>query len=260
MLGGGLIVYCRTWLGGYVNGVEYSWRNTIDAALFFDTVRYGNDANRFEGVSRALILAAIFAFVILLVCFLLDWFKIKYTKLTLVMLAACFLVSLTVNYKKLRLSTDIRPMVTVGPAITAMYQLEEDTDISEEYGEVYVDPSITRKRMFQMAMPHFTVHVNRSVQAEEVENMFIVAKRYTLNDGWNGEDCYLLPDYDVEDGATVVLVKGEQLKKTLEEKGITVHPVPADYAQRTLDKRVLWFSKDMKLVFGYQKAAFSYGR
>ena len=98
------------------------------------------------------------------------------------------------------------------------------------------------------------------MQAEEVENMFIVAKRYTLNDGWNGEDCYLLPDYDIEDGATVVLVKGEQLKKTLEEKGITVQPVPADYAQRTLDKRVLWFSKDMKLVFGYQKATFSYSR
>lgn len=260
LLGGGLIVYCRTWLGGYVNGVEYSWRNTIDAALFFDTVRYGNDANRFEGVSRALILAAIFAFVILLVCFLLNWFKIKYTKVTLAVLACCFLVSLTVNYKKLRFSTDVRPMVTVGPVITGMYQLEEDTDISKEYGEVYVDPSITRKRMFQMAMPHFTVHVNRSMQAEEVENMFIVAKRYTLNDGWYGEDCYLLPDYDMEDGATVILVKGEQLRTTLEQKGVNVQPVPADYAEQTPPKRVLWFSKDMKLVFDYQKAAFTYGR
>ena len=260
LIGGGLIVYCRTWLGSYVNGIEYSWRNTIDAALFFDTVRYGNDANRFEGVSKALLLAAVFAFCILLVCFALTWFRIKYTKTTLVLLACCFLVSLTVNYKKLRFSTDIRPMVTIGPAITSMYQLETDTDISEEYKDVYVDPSIARKRMLQIGMPHFDVHVNRSVQPEEVQDMFIVAKRYTLNEGWYGDDCYLLPDYDIEDGATVILVKGDALKAALEKKGVAVQPVPEDYTQQMLPKRTLWLLRDAKLVFEYQKAAFSYGR
>ena len=205
-------------------------------------------------------IAAIFAFFILLVCFVLTWFRIKYTKTTLVLLACCFLVSLTVNYKKLRFSTDIRPMVTIGPAITSMYQLETDTDISEEYKDVYVDPSIARKRMLQIGMPHFDVHVNRSVSAKDVHDMFIVAKRYTLNEGWYGDDCYLLPDYDIEDGATVILVKGDELKAALEEKGVTVQPIPEDYAQQTLPKRVLWLSKDAKLVFEYQKAALSYGR
>lgn len=260
LLGGGLIVYCRTWLAGYVNKVEYSWRNTIDAALFFDTVRYGNDANVYSGVSRALLKAAVLAFFILFVCIVINLCKIKYTKTILFVIACCFVVSLRVNYNKLRFSTDIRPMVTIGPVITSMYQLETDTDISEEYRDVYVDSSITRKRMLQIGMPHFDLRVNQSVQPEDVDNMFIVSKRYSAGNGWMDEDCYRLPDYDMEDGATIVLVKGEELKSALEQKGIKVEALPVDYTNRTLPERPLDLEKDTELVFGYQKAAFFYGR
>lgn len=232
LFGGGiLIVYCRTWLMDFVNNVEYSWRNTIDSGLFFDTVRYGNDANKYSNVSRALLMAAVLAFIVLFIVIVLgdNYNSIKRKNLIFVFIGSCFLVSLSVNYIKLRLFTDVRPMLTVGSAITEMNRIEDETNISEVYGDVYIDKTVSRYKMMQLAMPMYTVHVRGSVSADEVENMFIIAENYKVNDAWIGEDCYLIKDYDFEDSKTTVIVKGEELRKELEKRGIALEKIPDDY-------------------------------
>ena len=256
VFGGGLILYCRTWLAGYVNGVEYSWRNTIDSALFFDTVRYGNDANKYNGVSRALLLAAVLAFFVLLVMIIFSRLKVRNKNYFLVCIGACFLVSLSVNYIKLRYATDVRAMLTAGPVITQMYNLENSTDISEEYSDVYVDPSYTRHKMLQLAMPEFTVHVNKSIKAKDVNNMFIVAKNYTVNEEWMGDDCYLFEDYDFENSKAAIIVKGEELKAELENRGISLVPISQEYTMHNISEGGTPFMQAVKKVFDYQKNTF----
>lgn len=253
-VGGGLIIYCRTWLSGFVNEVEYSWRNTIDSALLFGGVRYGNDANKYKGISRALLLTAVLAFCVLLVCIIISQLKIQYKSAVLVCIAGCFLFSTVINYKKLRFSTDIRPMMMVGSVITQMYEIEEDTDISQVYGDVYVDKSVTRYKMLQLAMPEFVVHVKRSMKAEDVNNMFILAKNYIIRDEWAGDDCYLFADYEMENTQTTVIVKGDALKEELEHRGVELIPIPEDYTERTIEKREMWLR--VKQVFGYQWDSF----
>lgn len=229
--GGVLIIYCRTWLYSYVNKVEYSWRNTIDSALFFDTVRYGNDANKYNGVSRALLIAAVLAFIVLYIAIVLgyNYDSIKRKNIIFVFIGGCFLLSLSVNYVKLRLYTDVRPMLIVGSPITEMYKIEEETNISDVYNEVYIDKTVSRYKMMQLAMPEYVVHVRNSVQAEQVDNMFIIAKNYKVNDEWIGDDCYLIKGYDFKNSQATVIVKGEELRKELEKRGVILESIPEDY-------------------------------
>ncbi len=249
--GGALIVYCRTWLKDVVNNVEYSWRNTIDSGLFFNPGRYGNDANKYSNISRALLMAAVLAFVVLLIIMLLAHFT-KGKKLVLVLVGGCFLFSLSVNYVKLRLATDARPMQMVGASITQMYKLEHKTGISEKYHDVYVDKTVTRHKMMQMAMPMYTVHVNRSVAPEDVNNMFIIAKNYTVNEAWMDDDCYVLEDYDFENTQTTVIIKGEALRTELEKRGISLVQIPQDYTNRELPEQKIIFRQGLKRSLRYQ--------
>lgn len=238
VIGGSLIVYCRTWLKDFVNGVEYSWRNTIDSAMFFDTVRYGNDANEYKNVSRALLKQAALAFVILFLVLLLTYYykKIKCQNLVVVVIAACMLVSLTTNYKKLRLFTDMRPMMTVASCINQLEEIEDETQISEIYDDIYVDKSISRYKMMQLAFPQFTVHVRKSLEPEEVENMFILCKSYHVNEGWMDDDCYIFKDFDYDNEKTTVVVKGEALRQELAEAGYELIPIPEDYGEKNNSK------------------------
>lgn len=252
LFGGVLIVYCRSWLAGYVNGVEYSWRNTIDSALFFDTVRYGNDANSYKGVSRALLIMAVVSFIALIIWIILSRWKMKRTNLCFVLIGACFLLSLGVNYIKLRYATDVRPMLSAGGVITWMDNLEDKTDISEEYNDIYVDKSFSRRKTLQMGMPQYTVHVKKSVAAEDVDNMFIIAKNYVINEKWAGDDCYLFSDYDFENTQATVIVKGEQLKEALEEKGVELVPVTEEYTNQKLPGGGTPFLEAVKQVFDFQ--------
>lgn len=234
LIGGGLIVYCRTWLKDFVNGVEYSWRNTIDSALFFDTVRYGNDANEYKNVSRALLQQAVFAFVILALILVLTHYheRIKQQKLVIVLLGACMLVSLTVNYVKLRLFTDVRPMLAVGGCITQMDQLDDATNISELCDDIYVDKSISRYKMLQLALPNFTVHVRKSMKPEEVQDMLILCSNYHVNEGWMGDDCYIFVDHDFDNTWSTVIVKGNNLMQQLEAQGYELEPIPEGYHEK----------------------------
>ena len=249
--GGALIVYCRTWLKDVVNNVEYSWRNTIDSGLFFNPGRYGNDANKYSNISRALLMAAILAFAVLLIVMVLAHFT-KGKKLVLVLVGGCFLFSLSVNYVKLRLATDARPMQMVGGSITQMYKLENRTGISEMYHDVYIDKTVTRHKMMQIAMPMYTVHVKRSVAPEDVNNMFIIAKNYTVNEAWMDEDCYVLEDYDFENTQTTVIIKGEALRTELEKRGISLVPIPQDYTNRELPKQKMILQQGLKRSLRYQ--------
>lgn len=249
--GGVLIVYCRTWLKDVVNNVEYSWRNTIDSGLFFDPVRYGNDANKYSNVSRALLMAAILAFAVLLIVMVLAHIT-KGKKMVLVLVGGCFLFSLSVNYVKLRLATDARPMQMVGGSITQMYKLENKTGISEMYHDVYIDKTVSRHKMMQIAMPMYTVHVNRSVAPEDVNNMFIIAKNYTVNEAWMDEDCYVLEDYDFENTQTTVIIKGEALRTELEKRGISLVQIPQDYTNKELPKQKIIFRQGLKRSLKYQ--------
>lgn len=230
LVGGILIVYCRTWLAGFVNKIEYSWRNTIDSALFFNTIRYGNDANYFSGVSRALLQMAVLAFAVLCILIVISAF-LKKNYLCFVLVGLCFLFSLEQNYVKLRFKTDVRPMLSGGSVITWMDNLEDRTGISQEYNDVYVDKSFSRRKILQLGMPEYVVHVKKSVAPEEVDNMFIIAKNYVLNEKWINEDCYLFADYEFEDTQATVIVKGEKLKEALEEKGEKLVPITEDYTQ-----------------------------
>ncbi len=235
VIGGSLIVYCRTWLKNFVNGVEYSWRNTIDSAMFFDTVRYGNDANEYKNVSRALLQQAALAFVILFFVLVLTHYyqKIKCQNLVIVVIGACMLISLTTNYKKLRLFTDMRPMMTVASCINQLEEIEDETQISEVYDDIYVDKSISRYKMMQMAFPQFTVHVRQSIPPEDVENMFILSNCYHVNEAWMGDDCYIFEDFDYENERTTVVVKGEALMRELEDAGYELISIPADYDEKS---------------------------
>lgn len=255
LFGGILILYCRSWLGGYVNGVEYSWRNTIDSALFFDTVRYGNDANKYKGVSRALLVMAVVSFVALIIWIILSRSKMKRANICFVLVGICFLVSLGVNYVKLRYATDVRPMLSAGGVITWMDNLEDKTDISEEFNDIYVDKSFSRHKTLQMGMPQYTVHVKKSVAVEDVDNMFILAKNYVINEKWAGDDCYLFSDYDFENTQATVIVKGEKLKEALEEKGVELVPVTEEYTKQALAGGGTPFLKAVKQVYDFQMDA-----
>lgn len=256
---GVLIIYCRTWLKDFVNHVEYSWRNTIDSALFFDTVRYGNDANQYSNVSRALLMAAILAFVVLYIVIVLgyNYDSIKRKNLIFVFVGSCFLISLSVNYVKLRLFTDVRPMLAVGASITEMDRIEDETNISEIYNDVYIDKTVSRYKMMQLAMPKYTVHVRSSVSAEEVNNMFIIVENYKVNDAWMGDDCYLIKDYDFENSRTTVIVKGEKLRKELENRGIALEPVPKDYTTKENKAGGTPALQALKISLKYQLESFN---
>ena len=237
-IAGGLIFYCRTWLKDFVNNIEYSWRNTMDSALFFDTVRYGNDANKYSNVSRALLQQAVLAFVVLAVILVLTHYhdKLKKQNWILVLIGACMLVSLSVNYVKLRLFTDVRPMLSVGSCITQLEQIEDETQISEICDDIYVDKSISRYKMMQLAFPEFTVHVRNSLKPEEVEDMLILCSNYHVNHGWMGDDCYIFKDFDYDNTWSTVVVKGEGLKQELEEAGYELMSIPAGYDEKSNPK------------------------
>lgn len=249
-----LIVYCRTWLGSFVNDIEYSWRNTIDSAFFFNTIRYGNDANVFDGVSTALLKMAVVSFVILCVLILMSTRMKKY-HWCYVMLGLCMLLSLGENYKKLRYKTDVRPMLSGGSVITWMDNLEDETNISEKFNDVYVDQSFSRRKMLQLGMPEYVVHVKKSIQPEDVDNMFIIAKNYVLNEKWFDDDCYLFADYEWDDTLATVIVKGDELKEALEEEGIELIPIPEDYTQRELEDAYPSFEEAIERVFNFQMDA-----
>lgn len=251
-------MYCRTWLKDFVNNIEYSWRNTIDSALFFDTVRYGNDANEYSNVSRALLMAAVLAFVVLLIVIIIEhnFDKLKRTNFVFVLIGGCFLLSLSINYVKLRLATDVRAMQTVGSAITQMYQIEKKTDISNLYSDIYVDKSVSRYKMMQLAMPEYTVHVRNSLDAEEVSNMFIIAVNYKIDEAWAGEDCYLIKDFDFENSKTTVIVKGEELYRELEKCGIELEPLPQSYTDNENLKGGVPFMQALKKTLKYQLDTF----
>lgn len=254
LVGGGLIVYCRTWLHAFVNGVEYSWRNTIDSALFFDTVWYGNDANEYKNVSRALLQQAVLAFVILLIVLALTHYheKIKQQKLVIVLIGSCMLVSLTVNYVKLRLFTDVRPMLSVGSCITQLDQLDDEINLSEICDEVYVDNSISRYKMMQLAFPQFTMHVRKSMQPEEVKDMLILCSNYHVNEGWMGDDCYIFADFDFDNTWSTVIVKGEGLKTELEKAGYNLQPIPEGYNEKSNPKGGVSAKKAFEKSIQYQ--------
>lgn len=246
-----LAVYCRTWLGTFVNGIEYSWRNTLDSALFFNTVRYGNDANTYKGVSAALLKMAVFAFVILCIMIVLSAL-IKKKHWCYVLLGLCMLLSLGDNYKKLRYKTDVRPMLRGGSVITWMDNLEDETNISEEFNDVYVDKSFSRRKMLQLAMPEYVVHVKGSVKAADVDNMFIIATNYKLNENWLNDECYLFADFEWDDTLATVIVKGDELKAALEEKGIELIPIPEDYTERKSADSYPPFEEAIERVFRFQ--------
>lgn len=254
LVGGGLIIYCRTWLKDFVNNVEYSWRNTIDSAIFFDTVRFGNDANKYKDVSRALLKQAVLAFVILVLILILTHYyeKIKWQKMVIVLIGACMMISITVNYVKLRLFTDVRPMLSVGSCITQLEQIEDKTNISEICENVYVDKSISRYKMMQLAFPEFTMHVRKSLSPEEVENMLILCSNYHVNDGWMGEDCYIFADFDFDNTWSTVVVKGDDLKDKLEEAGYDLIPIPEGYNEKSNPKGGVPAVKAFKKSIQYQ--------
>lgn len=253
-----LIVYCGTWLSDYVNGVEYSWRNTIDSALLFDTGRYGNDANSYNNISSALIKTAILAVIVLSIIIILSQKNTKYMKWNFVFVGCCLLVSLSVNYVKLRFATDVRPMSAVGSAITEMYKIEQETGISEAYPDVYLDKSVSRHKMMQLAMPKYIVHTKNALKSEQIKNMFIVTRNNHLNEKWAGEDCYLLEDYEFDNGKIIVVVKGEELRKELEARGLVLKKIPENYTDCKEDWNGVSFVNAVKLTFEYQKAAFGY--
>lgn len=256
IFGGVLILYCRTWIGNFANGIEYSWRNTIDSALFFNMNRYGNDANKYTNVSRALLLAAVFAFIVLLVLIVISKMGKKYWTPALIVLGLILLTSSAVNYVKLRYSTDVRPMLTAAPPITQMEDVLEHTELDDVYKQVYLDKTISRKKMYQLAIPECVVHVNKSLSADEVDNMFIIVKNYIINDKWMDEDCYLFADYDLENTQTTVIVKGEKLKEKLELQGYELVEIPEDYTNNQVSKSGIPFLKAVKMSFDYQMKSF----
>ncbi len=255
---GCLIVYCRTWLKDFVNDIEYSWRNTIDCALFFDTRGFGNDANKYGNVSRGLLLMAVFAFVVLALILILTRYckKTNHQNMILVLLGVCCLVTLAVNYVKLRMATDFRPMLTMGSVISQMYDLEKETDISEEYNLVYIDKSITRHKMLQMALPMFDVHVKKSMDAANLDNAFIICASHYSNEKWMGDDCYLLTDWNMDTDRTTVVVKGEELKTELEKRGINLQPLTEEYDKKERAKQASGAINIIKTVLQYQWQCF----
>lgn len=263
LLGSGLlIVYCRTWLKDFVNHIRYSWRNTIDCGLFFDTVSFGNDAGKYSNVSRGLLMMAVFAFVILVIVLLATHYdkRFRYQNAVLVFLGLCCLAMLSVNYVKLRLATDFRPMLRMGSAISQMYDMEQDTKISEEYNGVYIDKSIKRYKVLQMALPRFDVHVTRSMSAQKVDNMFIICASHYVNEAWMGDDCYLFKNWDREKNRTTVVVKGDALKAELEERGFELEPISEEYLEQTTSTKSMGVIGGAKTVLEYQWQCFDESR
>lgn len=252
VFGASLILYCRSWLGQYTKDIEYSWRNTIDCGVFFDTIRYGNDANKYHGISRALLLMAVVAFFALLIIIIISHFKSNYNRYILVGILGSFLLLSAVSYVKFRFATDIRPMTSVASALNMMDYIQDRTDIPVEYSEVYIDKSIGRYKLMQIAMPRLTVHVRRSINPEDVDDMFIIAKNRVVNESWLDDDCYLLEDYSDSEEQAMLIIKGDNLKRALEERGIELVELPKDYAEEPLEKYKLWFKKDLQIVWKYE--------
>lgn len=256
---GGLLLlgYCATWLPRFVNGVEYSWRNTIDSAMFFHS-KYGNDASTFKNVSMPLIKAMCLAIVILTIIIILAQKNKKYAQWNFVFVGLVLLASLSVNYVKMRFATDVRPMSSIGTVIAEMYKIEKNTDILSEYPYVYLDKTVTRHKMMQLAIPHGVVYKSNSLKPEQINNMFIVTKNNYLNEKWAGEDCYILEDNEFEKDYMIIVVKGEELKEELENRGVALKELPLDYTEIASPKKDLPFKAAVKKVLQTQKIAFGY--
>ena len=253
VVGASFILYCRTWLGPYTKRIEYSWRNTIDLGIFFNTREYGNDANEYVGISRAVLLMAVMSFVVLVIIMVLGklW-KNKDSKILLSAVIIGFLAVSARSYYLFRFTTDIRPLTTVAAAINMMDYIQDRTDIPEEFSDVYIDKSVSRFKLMQIALPRFTVHVRSSVKAEDVDNMFIIAKNRKLNEAWQGDDCYLLKEYCDSDEQTMVIVKGGRLRKLLDDRGIELVKIPEGYGDVPVEKNKLWLRRDIGIVWGYE--------
>lgn len=258
---GAMIVTVRMWIYSLPENFGFSWRNVLDCGLTYSPDHYGNDAGSFEKtvIADALMKGAIISFVIFVIFILLSLKKIQKQRVVICLAGLCFMVNLISNYIKLRYNADMRTMNACGSVFTEMEGIVDRYEsVVEEFHDLYFDStSGYGYKFYQMGLPNFNVLVKKKAKFEEMDDAFIVVRTHVINELWMGDDCYLLKDYDYNKNVNAIIVKGEKLKKALEEHGIQVVEIPEDYALHERNSVPDDYWEAVEASWQYQRESFS---
>lgn len=229
-------IFVGTWIYDLTDSCGFSFRNVLDCGLFYRPDYFGKDAGDYKGpgLANALMAAAVLGLILLIIFLLLSRKEERRIKLAVSLVGLGFLVNLSCNYINLRFNADMRTMNICGPVFAEMEKImDQYNSVAEEYHDLYYDPKKSSGyKFYQMGFPNFNVLVKKKAVLTEADNAFIVARNHVADERWMGEDCYLLKDYDYEHNINAIIVKGNDLKQSLEEHGIQVIDMPADYGQK----------------------------
>lgn len=210
--------FYKKYIGIHLDNKEFSVRNSIASNLFFDNGFMGNDASKFGNISGALFYAGLFACAVLLVFLVMSWRQ--WREVTVCTVLAVFIVSLGVNYGKMRLGCDIN----VKQKVENLEEYEKYIrDVPEEYQYIYVDKTVGRHKPMQLIFKDYTLYIRGHLPEESRKNYFIISNKDIMNQELYEDDYYYLSDFDYENARSyAIYVKGEELKEALEEMGKTL--------------------------------------
>lgn len=210
-----ILLFYKKYISIFLDHNEFSIRNSIASNLFVDNGFMGNDAAKFDNMSGGLFYGGLFACAVLIIFLIAGLTSFRKTLLGGVF--AVFLISLTVNYSKMRLGCDINVKVKME---NLQEYAKEIRGVSEENRYIYIDKTTGRYKPLQLIFKEFRIYVRAHLPEEEVENYFIISKKDVFNPELNEGDCYQLSDFDYENAEYyVIYVKGEGLKEELEQMG-----------------------------------------
>ena len=199
-------------IAGTMNCPSFIYANSANLNTFFTIPQRWVFRGDFEGLPLALSYAGIFSFILLL---LFLWFQSEWsTKISWVMLGCCLVLIFGVNFKKIRYNFDDEYHKTSEPVVAFFDEL------SGEGERVYLYQSHCNLFAYQFYLKEEKIF-NKASEWKNSTDYFIISNSTEKVAKKLGQDLYRIEElsYDEAEDVDNVYVKGEGLRKSMEEKG-----------------------------------------
>lgn len=198
-----------------LQGATIKTRNITELCTFLTKDSPGKTSGVFSNITGDLLYAGcagLIAFLVL-ICFSIGKRSAFLLAAVVVLVNA---VNLDICFNKVSYALE----KNIHPSAQEIYEVFDDlSELDEEYRNVYLGKGLYIQR-YQMELTEFKVFNRKMPELLELENEFLILKNGAPEA--DNSDLYLLKNLEKLNGDFSVYVKGEELKRELEEMGYTL--------------------------------------
>ena len=198
-------------------------RKYFIALNLFVPLKKGETVITLSNLSDILVYTGIFAAAVF--SFLMTLLGAGWKRTMFLCIAAAFLVNYGVCFYKAKYLVANKYNRAVEPAASL---LNSFGDLYEEYPNVMKDSGVNGGKSWQYALPNYDVISTKYYKNQDLDDVIIISNEVPFKTTWYDDDYYMFPDIDYKKAKNKPYIKGEDLNRELNERGIETVKVTED--------------------------------